>query len=52
MPKNNFPKRLSEKIEARQQANAYREINAQHPGVDFSSNDYLGFAKSKDIHLK
>ena len=23
----------------------------EHPGVDFSSNDYLGFAKSKDIHL-
>lgn len=47
MPK--FPKTLSDKLETRKQNNALRELPAPTTNIDFASNDYLGFAKSKTI---
>ncbi len=44
-----FPKKLSEKLEVRRQNNAFRELYPQNNLIDFSSNDYLGFAKSEVI---
>ena len=45
----NFPKNLSSKLELRKQQNAYRILGGENDLTDFSSNDYLGFAKSKTI---
>lgn len=42
----NFPKKLSDKLEKRRQNNAERLLTSTSGGVDFASNDYLGFAKS------
>jgi 8-amino-7-oxononanoate synthase len=50
MLKNNLPQKLAEKLLKRRNDNAFREINAQQKGIDFSSNDYLGFSKLKQIH--
>lgn len=44
-----FPKNLSEKLEARKQNHALRQLLSQTNLIDFSSNDYLGFAKSESI---
>ena len=44
-----FPKNLSLKLEARRQENAFRQLAIQNDGIDFASNDYIGFAKSKNI---
>jgi 8-amino-7-oxononanoate synthase len=46
---NNFPKKLQEKINNRKAQNMLRGLAMQHDLVDFSSNDYLGFSKSKEI---
>jgi 8-amino-7-oxononanoate synthase len=46
---NTFPKNLLSKLETRKQNNAFRELRLQNNLVDFSSNDYLGFAKSETI---
>ena len=48
----NFPKSLLSKLEQRQQHNALRELPLANKSVDFSSNDYLGFAKSEIIFDK
>lgn len=40
-----FPRRLIEKLDARQRENALRELRPPSPLVDFASNDYLGFAR-------
>lgn len=41
-----FPKNLSEKLEARKQKNALRQLSQMQDKIDFVSNDYLGFSKS------
>ncbi|NNM19339.1 MAG: 8-amino-7-oxononanoate synthase [Croceitalea sp.] len=41
----NFPSNLRQKLEQRTQANAQRTLLITDGLVDFSSNDYLGFAK-------
>jgi len=45
----NFPKKLSQKLEQRQHKNALRKLSTSSRLVDFSSNDYLGLAKSDGI---
>ncbi|WOD44697.1 aminotransferase class I/II-fold pyridoxal phosphate-dependent enzyme [Hwangdonia lutea] len=44
-----LPKKLHQKLEERKANNALRQLNSQSDLVDFSSNDYLGFAKSESI---
>ncbi|MEM1002650.1 MAG: aminotransferase class I/II-fold pyridoxal phosphate-dependent enzyme, partial [Bacteroidota bacterium] len=44
-----LPKKLQKKLEQRQQQNAFRNLSAPNMLVDFVSNDYLGFSKSKTI---
>ena len=44
-----FPQNLQAKLDVRQQSNALRSLAAPNFLVDFSSNDYLGFAKSESI---
>ena len=44
-----FPKKLQEKIIQRKSHNMLRQLGTQHDLIDFSSNDYLGFSKSKLI---
>ncbi len=44
-----FPKNLSIKLETRRQNKALRQLPAVSNAIDFASNDYLGFAKSKTI---
>ncbi len=44
-----FPKKLQSKLAVRQQCNGLRTLKSQNDRIDFSSNDYLGFAKSKRI---
>ncbi|KGO89244.1 aminotransferase class I/II-fold pyridoxal phosphate-dependent enzyme [Flavobacterium suncheonense] len=44
-----FPKTLSDKLEQRLQNNSLRKLPEATALIDFSSNDYLGFAKSEAI---
>jgi 8-amino-7-oxononanoate synthase len=44
-----FPQSLQNKINNRKENNALRILKPQSQLVDFASNDYLGFAKNKDI---
>lgn len=44
-----FPKNLTDKLEIRQQNNALRKLSLPNKLIDFSSNDYIGFSKNKDI---
>lgn len=44
------PKHITAKLAQRKEANALRELSLLKDGVDFFSNDYLGFAKSKGIN--
>ena len=44
-----FPKKLAEKIQTRSQNNALRKLTLPNNLIDFSSNDYIGFSKSKVI---
>lgn len=44
-----FPKKLHQKLLQREQNKALRQLALPNQLVDFSSNDYLGFAKSEDI---
>ncbi len=44
-----FPDKLSAKLALRQEANAMRTLPMHNILIDFSSNDYLGFAQSKSI---
>ncbi len=48
----NLPVNLNKKLEKRKEDNAFRVLKAQNQGVDFSSNDYLGFSKSEEIYHK
>jgi 8-amino-7-oxononanoate synthase len=45
----NFPRKLSKSIEERRNSNAERQLSTSSNSVDFSSNDYLGFAKNQTI---
>ncbi|MDP5230838.1 MAG: pyridoxal phosphate-dependent aminotransferase family protein [Cellulophaga sp.] len=45
----NFPKKLQAKLEDRAANNALRSLVLLNSLIDFSSNDYLGFAKNKTI---
>lgn len=44
-----FPKSLIKKLQIREQNNALRKLPIQNDRIDFSSNDYIGFAKSEAI---
>jgi 8-amino-7-oxononanoate synthase len=44
-----FPKNLVAKLEVRKQNNALRKLSLPNNLIDFSSNDYLGFANSEII---
>ncbi|MBC7522870.1 MAG: pyridoxal phosphate-dependent aminotransferase family protein [Flavobacterium sp.] len=47
-----FPKFLASKLNQRKEDNALRSLSLSNSLIDFSSNDYLGFAKSKVIFDK
>ncbi|MFD1161638.1 aminotransferase class I/II-fold pyridoxal phosphate-dependent enzyme [Hwangdonia seohaensis] len=44
-----LPQKLHQKLEERKANNALRQLDSRNGLVDFSSNDYLGFAKSESI---
>jgi 8-amino-7-oxononanoate synthase len=44
-----FPESLQHKLTLRNEANALRKLPVPTNGIDFSSNDYLGFAKNEEI---
>jgi len=44
-----FPNKLKYKIHSRVENKALRTLGLQSNLIDFSSNDYLGFAKSETI---
>ncbi|NUY80312.1 pyridoxal phosphate-dependent aminotransferase family protein [Flavobacterium sp. MAH-1] len=44
-----FPKKLLERLEKREHENALRILSSPDFAVDFYSNDYIGFARSKEI---
>lgn len=44
-----FPKSLQQKLQLREQNNALRKLPEANDLIDFSSNDYLGFAQSEAI---
>jgi 8-amino-7-oxononanoate synthase len=45
----NLPEPLIQKLESSKQNNAFRKLSISNNLIDFSSNDYLGFAKSEII---
>ena len=45
----NLPKKLTNKLKLREENNSLRSLKTPSHLVDFSSNDYLGFAKSEAI---
>ena len=47
-----FPKKLSAKLVQRKENNSLRNLGERSDLIDFSSNDYLGFAKSEVIFNK
>lgn len=44
-----FPKNLSDKLERRRQEHAFRELSSPEFPIDFYSNDYIGFSRSREI---
>lgn len=44
-----FPRKLEKKLERRKEENSFRELNTPSNGIDFYSNDYLGFSSSEEI---
>jgi 8-amino-7-oxononanoate synthase len=44
-----FPQNLEDKLQQRLQNNSLRQLSNKNDLIDFSSNDYLGFAKSEDL---
>ena len=47
-----FPKKLDLKLTTRKENRALRKLGLENSYIDFSSNDYLGFAKSETIFNK
>lgn len=47
-----FPKELAAKLAHRKENNAFRSLKTQNQGIDFVSNDYLGFASNKNIQTQ
>lgn len=47
-----LPKPLKDKLALREATKALRQLPMPNQQVDFASNDYLGFAKNKDIFYK
>ena len=43
-----LPKKLHHKLEERKETNSLRSLKSSNIGVDFCSNDYLGFSGSKE----
>ncbi|CAM1360767.1 aminotransferase class I/II-fold pyridoxal phosphate-dependent enzyme [Tenacibaculum xiamenense] len=48
----NFPEKLKRKIELRKNQNSLRFLGEGNNLIDFSSNDYLGLSKSKELHFE
>ncbi|UOB16213.1 aminotransferase class I/II-fold pyridoxal phosphate-dependent enzyme [Abyssalbus ytuae] len=46
---NSFPRKLSQKLSERKENSSLRQLLGANNLVDFSSNDYLGFSKSRAI---
>ena len=44
-----FPKSLSDKLQQRAQQHALRALSAPKTGVDFASNDYIGFSTNAQL---
>ena len=42
-----FPDKLLKKVQQRKEEGAFRNLMPPASGIDFSSNDYLGFARSE-----
>ncbi len=47
---SDFPKKLEVKLKQREQDKAYRVLPSKTNLIDFSSNDYLGFAKNETLY--
>ncbi len=47
-----FPEKLDKKLQERKENNSFRTLYTTHNLIDFSSNDYLGFAKNTNIANK
>lgn len=47
-----LPKSLQDKLSVRKENNALRILKTQSPLIDFATNDYLGFSRSKTIFEK
>ena len=47
-----IPLKVEKRLESRKEQNAYRVLSTQKDLIDFSSNDYLGFAVSKEIYRR
>ena len=47
-----FPSRLQEKLARQEARNAFRQLPEDKDLVDFSSNDYLGFSKNREIFVR
>ncbi|OXA94875.1 aminotransferase class I/II-fold pyridoxal phosphate-dependent enzyme [Flavobacterium hercynium] len=45
----NLPENLNQKLEVRKRNNSLRQLPSFNNLIDFSSNDYIGFAKSETI---
>ncbi|MCP9198939.1 pyridoxal phosphate-dependent aminotransferase family protein [Gramella sp. GC03-9] len=44
-----LPLKLEKRLQKRKEENSFRELRSQNSGVDFFSNDYLGFSRSREI---
>ena len=47
-----LPQKLRGKLSKRKEENALRKLTQLEDKIDFSSNDYLGFAKSKTLYAR
>jgi len=47
-----MPQNILAQLEKRENNHSFRQLGFPNNGVDFSSNDYLGFAKSESIFLR
>ena len=47
-----FPSKLSRQLENRKKEDTYRTLTSLYGSIDFSSNDYLGFARNESLFSK